>query len=108
VGILADFIPPFRSLVTVAVSRADFGAPSLHPKIPFPAADLPRANDVATPGILAVLGTKTAGPRLLRIQPERLELPAPLGWSIAQPFDADAARQPTFDRRSNEVRCQES
>jgi hypothetical protein len=53
------------------------------------------------PGIMAVSGTKNvvrAGPRLLRVQSERLELPAPFGWRIAQPFDADASRQPTLDR----------
>jgi hypothetical protein len=46
VGISAHFILPFRSLVTVAVSRADFGVPSLHAKIPFPAAGLRRARAV--------------------------------------------------------------
>jgi hypothetical protein len=38
VGILAHFIPPFRSLVIVAVFQPDFDFPSLHRKIPFPAA----------------------------------------------------------------------
>jgi hypothetical protein len=37
VGISAHFILTFRSLVTVAVSWPDFGVPSLHRKIPFPA-----------------------------------------------------------------------
>jgi hypothetical protein len=32
----------------------------------------------------------------LGIQSKGLELPAPFGWRIAQPFDSDAARQPTF------------
>ena len=36
-GISAGIVPSFRSPVTGAVSRADFGLPSLHPKIPFPA-----------------------------------------------------------------------
>jgi hypothetical protein len=42
VGIFAGIIPLFRSLVTLAVSQADFCLPSLHPKIPFPAAGFPR------------------------------------------------------------------
>jgi hypothetical protein len=42
VGIFAGIIPRFRSLVTLAVSQADFSLPSLHPKIPFPAAGFPR------------------------------------------------------------------
>jgi hypothetical protein len=46
VGISADSILPFRSLVTVPVSRADFGVPSLHLKIPFPAVGLRRAYAV--------------------------------------------------------------
>jgi hypothetical protein len=37
-GIFAGIFPPFRSPVTLAVSQADFSLPSLHPKIPFPAA----------------------------------------------------------------------
>jgi hypothetical protein len=36
VGIFAGIVPLFRSLVTLAVSQADFSLPSLHPKIPFP------------------------------------------------------------------------
>ncbi len=42
VGIFVGIIPRFRSLVTLAVSQADFGLPSLHPKIPFPAAGFQR------------------------------------------------------------------
>ena len=42
VGIFAGIIPLVRSLVTLAVSQADFSPPSLHPKIPFPAAGFPR------------------------------------------------------------------
>ena len=38
VGIFAGIVPLFRSPVTLAVSQADFSLPSLHPKIPFPAA----------------------------------------------------------------------
>jgi len=42
VGIFVGIIPRFRSLVTLAVSQADFSLPSLHPKIPFPAAGFQR------------------------------------------------------------------
>jgi hypothetical protein len=35
-GIFAGIVPLFRSLVTLAVSQADFSLPSLHPKIPSP------------------------------------------------------------------------
>jgi hypothetical protein len=111
VGIAGYFILPFRSLVPVAVSRADFGIPSPHPKIPFPGAARGGLMPFGRPGIMAVWGTKNAvrgEPRLLRVQSERLELPAPFGWRIAQPFDADASRQPTFNGCSNEVRCEES
>ena len=45
--------------------------------------------------------------RLLRVQPERLELAAPFGGSIAESLDADAAREATFDRRFDEVRREE-
>ena len=45
--------------------------------------------------------------QLLRIQSERLELPAPFGGSIAKSFDSDAAGQAAFDRRSDEVRGEE-
>ncbi len=42
VGIFAGIVPLFRSLVTLAVSQADFSLPSLHPKIPFPTAGFRR------------------------------------------------------------------
>ena len=91
-------------------SQADFSLPSLHPKIPFPAAGFRGPIPFGSPGILGVLGGKnaiSAGPSLLRVQSERLELPAPFGWRLAQPFDSDASRQPSIDRCSNEVRCEE-
>ena len=34
--------------------------------------------------------------QLFRIESERLKLPAPFGRRIAEPLDADAARQATF------------
>ena len=54
VGIFAGIVPLFRSLVTLAVSQADFGLPSLHPKIPFPAAGVRRPIPFGNPGILEV------------------------------------------------------
>jgi hypothetical protein len=45
VGIFAGIVPLFRSLVTLAVSQADFSLPSLQQKIPFPAAEFGAAND---------------------------------------------------------------
>jgi hypothetical protein len=44
VGIFAGIVPLFRSLVTLAVSQADFSLPSLQQKIPFPAAEFGAAN----------------------------------------------------------------
>jgi hypothetical protein len=44
----------------------------------------------------------------LRVQSERLELPAPFGWRIAQPLDSDASRQAAFNRCPNEARCEEN
>jgi hypothetical protein len=58
VGIFAGIVPLFRSLVTLAVSQADFGLPSLHPKIPFPAAGFRRPIPFGGPGILGVSGGK--------------------------------------------------
>jgi hypothetical protein len=92
----------FRSPVTVTVSRADFGLPSPHLKIPFPAGELDGLNPLGTsepwevkPGLI------------IGVQSERLELLSPFGWGIAQTFDPDASRQPTFDRCPNQVRCEE-
>jgi hypothetical protein len=62
------------------------------------------ANTVRNLGILG--GQKhrfESDPQLLRVQSKGLELPAPFCWRIAQPFNSDATRQPTFDRRPNEI-----
>jgi len=40
---------------------------------------------------------------LLRIQPERFELPIPFRWSIAQPRDVDASRQAALDRSADQL-----
>src|SRR5258707_13701928 len=58
VGIFAGIIPLFRSLVTLAVSQADFSLPSLHPKTPFPAAGFRWPIPFGGPGILRALGGK--------------------------------------------------
>src|SRR3984893_4712024 len=87
-----------------------FGRRSLCPKIPFPAAPFR-----ATQGRLAIwkfgiLRQKTpfpAGSRLLWVQSERLELPAPFCRSITKSFDSDAAEQSAFARRSDEIRGEE-
>lgn len=45
--------------------------------------------------------------RLLRVQSERLELPAPLGRRIAKTLHANAAGQATLNRGSDEIRREE-
>ena len=45
--------------------------------------------------------------QLLRIEPERLKLPAPLSRRIAEPLDADAAGQATFYGRFDKIWCNE-
>jgi hypothetical protein len=60
VGIFAVIVPLFRSPVTLAVSQADFSLPSLHPKIPFPAAGFQWPIPFGGPGTLGVLGGKNA------------------------------------------------
>jgi hypothetical protein len=51
VGISAHSILPFRSLVTVAFFQPDFGVPSLHRKIPFPAAGCGGSMPSGRPGM---------------------------------------------------------
>ena len=81
-----------------------FGALSLHPKIPFPAAVAERdtalhperryrATLIREPGAALLRGPAL---QLFRIESERLELPAPFSRRIAQPLDANAAGQATF------------
>jgi hypothetical protein len=59
VGIFAGVILLFQSPVTPAVFQADFSLPSLHPKIPFPAAGLQRPIPLGNPGILGAFWAKT-------------------------------------------------
>src|SRR6267378_7846359 len=54
VGIFAGIVPLFRSPVALAISQADFSLPSLHPKIPFPAAGFSTARSRRLPGIWGV------------------------------------------------------
>ena len=46
-------------------------------------------------------------PNLLWIQSEGFELSAPFRGRVAEPLDTDAARQATFERGFDEVRCEE-
>src|SRR5258705_3463624 len=76
---------------------AIFGASSLHPKIPFPAAVVEREvgplctrNPTFEPPVIRDLGPAL---QLFRIESERLKLPAPFGRRIAESLDADAAGQ---------------
>src|ERR1700733_4417923 len=41
------------------------------------------------------------------IKSERLKLPAPFSWRIAEPLDADAARQTAFHGSFDEIRSEE-
>ena len=43
----------------------------------------------------------------MRIEAEILELPAPFGVGVAQTFDVDAAREPSFDRSLDQLRREE-
>ena len=43
----------------------------------------------------------------MRIEAEVLELPAPFGVGVAESFDADAAREPPFDRSLDQLRSEE-
>src|SRR5438874_10900733 len=84
-----------------------FGASSLHPKIPFPAPVVerevgPHCTRNSDFGANRNSGLRLAL-RLFRIESERLELPAPFSRRIAEPFDADAARQAAFHGRLDEI-----
>jgi hypothetical protein len=59
VGISAGIVPLRRSLVKLVLSRPDFSLPSLHPKIPFPAAGLRRPISLGRPGRSGIWGEKT-------------------------------------------------
>jgi len=85
---------------------------SPHSKIPFLAAEAQRL----TSGLLSHGGQASAAPAtavslgralLLRIQPERFELPIPFRRSIAQPLDVDASRQTALDSGANQPRSKE-
>jgi hypothetical protein len=88
-----------------------FGASSLHPKIPFPAAVVEREvgplctrNSDFWATVIRDLGPAL---QLFRIESERLKLPAPFGRRIAEPLDADAAGQATFYGRFDKIGCEE-
>jgi hypothetical protein len=85
-----------RSRILVAA----FGALSLHPEIPFPAAVVEREVRTRLKPYSGFCGAviRVLGPalRLFRIKSEGLELPAPFSRRIAEPLDADSAGQATF------------
>src|SRR5712672_2623416 len=84
-----------------------FGASSLHPKIPFPAAGLEREVQGQYSGFCtAVVRDLEPALQLFRIESERLKLPAPVCRRIAEPFDADATGQATFYCRFDKVGCE--
>src|SRR5260370_23407138 len=90
---------------------AIFGASSLHPKIPFPAAVVEREvgplctrNPTFEPPVIRDLGPVL---QLFRIESERLKLPAPFGRRIAESLDADAAGQATFYCCFDKIGCEE-
>jgi hypothetical protein len=72
-----------------------FGALSLHPEIPFPAAVVEREVRAQLKPYSGFLRCRNSGPwagalTLFRIKSERLKLPTPFGRRIAEPLDADA------------------
>src|ERR1700730_6177150 len=88
-----------------------FGASSLHPEIPFPAAVIEREvgphctrNSDPSSRRIRDLGPT---PKLFRSKSERLKLPAPFSRRIAEPLDADAAGQATFYGCLNKIECEE-
>ena len=90
---------------------AIFGALSLHPKIPFPAAGVEREvrphctrNSEICAAVIRDLGPVL---QLFRIESERLKLPAPFSRRIAKPLDADAAGQATFYCGFDKIGCEE-
>ena len=77
-----------------------FGASSLHPKIPFPAAGVEREVGPHCAQNFDFLVTVIRDPRavlrLIRIESECLKLSAPFSWRIAETLDSNAAGQATF------------
>jgi hypothetical protein len=77
-----------------------FGALSLHPKIPFPAAGIEREvgphctrNSDSWATAIRNLGPAR---QLFRIKSERLKLSAPFSRRIAEPLNAEATGEATF------------
>ncbi len=99
-GFLATHFPDFGLRGRLRILVAIFGALSLHPRIPFPAAGLcarSRAQLKPYSGrCTAVIEDPGPALQLFRIESERLKLPAPFSQGIAEPLDANAAGQATF------------
>src|ERR1700687_4594732 len=88
-----------------------FGALSLHPKIPFPAAAIEREVRAQLKPYYgcAAVDLRDPGPalQLIRVESERRELSAPFSRRIAESLDADAAGQATFHGRFDKIGCEE-
>jgi hypothetical protein len=88
---------------------AVFGALSPHQKIPFPAAVVEREVGPHCTRNSEIWATviRDFGPalQLFRVEPERLELPAPFDRWITEPLDADAAGQTAFDGCLDQIGC---
>ena len=109
-GIFAGIVPLFRSLVTLAVSQADFSLPSLHPKIPFPAAGFSTANTGRQLGNSGSGGQKRHfGPvrNYCGFNPRASNCWLHSAGASRSRSNSDAAWQATFDRRADEIWCEE-
>jgi hypothetical protein len=88
---------PLGLLARILSLAVNLEALSPRPKIPFLADKAWRRHEAFAAQALNAGGVGKAGvlgrALLLRIQPERFELPTPFRRSIAQPLDIDAPRQ---------------
>jgi len=99
VGIFAGIVALVRSPVTLAVFHAAFSLPSLHPKIPFPAAGFSTARSRSAAGNFGGLGGAQCGSDELRSEGRRAG-PAHTSTSVDAPvrrpqWSADRNRWPT-------------
>jgi hypothetical protein len=102
VGISAGIVPHRRSLVKLVLSKPNFGLPSLHPKIPFPAPGL--HGNIAWEMILTGTPANSrpmAVDDLIEVEVSQLgrlgnrvvEGPAPRATVGHQPTDSEAVRR---------------
>ena len=95
-GFPATHFPDFGLCRRSRILAAIFGALSLRPKIPFPAAGIePEVRPQIATRNSDFWGTAVwdfgLAPKLFRIKPERLELPPPFSRRVAEPLDTNAA-----------------